>query len=109
MTVILQATLRVMDRKAHLRFLAADPQLAQQADKVRIGAIVIHNESGIDGPRTLRRGDIHRCGVPSRRGCSFEQGYLVLRGKTPCAGQPGNPAANNRDFHDRTILRNSLR
>ena len=109
MAVILQPALRIVDRKAHLRFLTAQPQLVKQAHKARIGAIVIHDESGIDGPGTLRRGDIHRGGMPPRRGRRFEQGHFVSPGKAPGTGQPGNAAANNRDFHGRTILRNSLR
>ncbi|MBD3700659.1 hypothetical protein IE991_04125 [Klebsiella pneumoniae] len=31
-------------------FLPADPQLAEQAHKARIGAIVVDDKSGIDGP-----------------------------------------------------------
>lgn len=63
MAVILHPALRIVDRKAHLRFLTAQPKLVKQAHKARIGAIVIHDESGIDGPGTLRRGDIHRGGM----------------------------------------------
>ena len=52
-----------MNREAHLRFLPVDPQLAEQAHKARIGAIVVDDKSGIDGPGALRRGDIHGGGV----------------------------------------------
>ena len=97
--VVLQAAGRVVDREAHLRFLPADPQLAEQAHKARIGAIVVDDKSGIDGPGALRRGDIHGGGVAARRGARFEQRYLMVSGQSPGAGQPGDAAADDGKPH----------
>lgn len=89
--------------------MPGDPQLAEQAHKARIGAIVVDDKSGIDGPGALRRGDIHGGGVAARRGARFEQRYLMVSGQSPGAGQPGDAAADDGDVHERTILRNSRR
>jgi hypothetical protein len=47
--------------------------------------------------------------MAARRGARFKQGHLMVPGQSPGAGQPGNAAADNRNVHERTILRSSVR
>ena len=108
-SVVLQPRRRVVHRKAHLRFLPADTQLAEQAHKARIGAIVVDDKPGINRVGTLWRRDVNRCGMAAGRGARFKQGPLMVPGQAPGAGQPGDAAADNRNVHERTILRSSAR
>jgi hypothetical protein len=39
----------------------------------------------------------------------FKKRHLMMTGQTPGAGQSGNTAANDRDIHERTILRSTER
>ena len=107
--VVFQTALRIMYREAHLGFLPANTQLAEQAHKARIGAIVVDNKPGINRISALRRGDIDRRGMPAGRRCGLENRDLVMPGQTPGAGHPGDAAANNRDIHERTIRRSRAR
>ncbi len=109
MAVVLKPGCRIVYREAHLRFLPGDAQLAEQTHKARIGAVVVDDKPGIDGPGALRRCHIHSCGMASWHGSRFKQGNLMMTGQPPGAGQPGNTAADNRNLHERTILRSSVR
>ncbi len=84
--VVLQPALRVVHRKAHLRFLPADAQFAEQPHEARIGAVVVDDKTGIDGKAALRRVDIHRCGMAARRGLRLKQRDLVMSGEPPGTG-----------------------
>lgn len=81
------------------------PQPAQQADKVRIGAIVIPTYESVSSVPTYRGVAISTVAVCSPGVDAARTGLPAAGAQDAKAGQPGNPAANNRDFHDRTILR----
>ena len=109
MAIILKPALRIMHGEAHLRFLPADAQLAEQTHKARIGTVIVDDKPSIDGIRALRRGDIYRGGMPTHRGFRFEKCDLMMSGQPPGTGEPCDTATDNGDVHERTILRNSLR
>ena len=85
-SVVLQPRLRVVNRKAHLRFLPADAQLAEQPHKARIGAVVVDDKTGVYGVVPLRRGDVYRRGMSTRRGSGLKHGDLMVAGQPPGAG-----------------------
>jgi len=68
-TGILQAATVAVARHAHVGVLGGDAELAEQAQQCRVGALVVHDEAGVDGERgAAAAGDFVGVGVPAEPG-----------------------------------------
>ena len=105
--VVFGAAGRVMHREAHLGGLRGDAELVQQADEVGVGPVVEHDEAGVDGEGLALHLDIHRMGMAADPVTGLEQGDLVLALQQVGAGQAGDAAADDGDFHECDSVRES--
>ncbi len=97
--VIFDAGARVVHRKAHFGRLETHVQLTQQFDEVRVGPVVEHNETGIDGIGAAFNLHINRVGMPADPVGGLEDRHLMPAIEQIGAGQPGDTAANDCNFH----------
>ena len=77
--VILQPAHRVTHRKTHFGGLAFNAQLFQQGNKMRIGAGVVDNKTGVDGVLFAVAHHVLRGGVPAQRRRGFIHSNFTVR------------------------------
>ena len=98
-TVVLNARNRVAHRKAHLRGLEGHAQRGQQANEVRVGPVVEHDEAGINGVLLAVDGHVHGMGMTANPVSGFKHADLVVAIEQIRGSQPRDATANDRDFH----------
>ena len=101
--VVFRAARRVAYRKAHLGRLVGHAELVEQADEVRVGPVVEHDKTGIDLVVAAVELDRNGAGMPADPALGLEYGHVVPTGEQVGAGQAGNTAADDGDFHGLSI------
>ena len=96
--IVFQPGIFTAHTKAHIRCFCLHAELFHQANKIGIGPVVIHNETGVhrqDSPINF-----HRLGVsmPTNVVIGFIHMHVVLTAKQIGAGQAGDTATNDCDF-----------
>ncbi|MNI39205.1 hypothetical protein D3C73_933810 [compost metagenome] len=107
--VIFQATVGVCDRETHLRRLEAHANLPQQANEIRIGPVVKHNEAGVHDIAATIDAHVHAVGVAADAVIGLKQSDLVVATQQVGAGQPRDAAANDCDVHVASLIGGLLR
>jgi hypothetical protein len=94
-----RAAVRVVgtDRQGHLRRSGADTQIGEQAQQHRVGAVVVHDEPGVDVHLTTGGGDGRGVGVSPGALVGVVQGDLRPSREFVGGGQPADARADHGD------------
>ncbi len=95
----------VMHRETHFRRARRHAQLVQQADEVRVGPVVVNNETGVHAVASALPIDIHGMGMAADPVVSFEHRNLMLAGQQVGARQSRDTAADDCDAHGSSPFR----
>jgi hypothetical protein len=98
---VLQAAALAADAHAHLGRRDLDPELGEQLAKLGVGAVVVHDEAGVDadlGATAPRQ--VVGVGVPAEPVLAFVERDVVSPLEQVRGGEPGHPGAHDR--HGRT-------
>ena len=74
-----RAGARQLDRKRHLARRRLDSEFIEQPDQVRVGALVKHQEAGIDAERGAVERDVDCIAVTAEITARFEQRHVLPR------------------------------
>ena len=86
--------------KRHVRVPRGHAELPEQPHQVRIGAVVVHQEAGIERDGAVRGGNQDRIGVTAQTRLLFEELHPVSPAQEIGSGQAGDAGADDRDvFH----------
>ncbi len=94
---VLEPAVAARHRERHVRVASRHAQLREQPHQVRIGAVVVDEEAGVERHASLRRGDDHGIGVATQPVLFLEQLHPMAAAQQVGGGQPGNARADDRD------------
>ncbi len=95
--VVLQP-LGALDREAHLGGLARHPDPLQQFQEIRVGTVVEHDKTGIDGIAATGQADIHCGGMSAEQGGRLEQGDVVQLVEQKTGAESRDPGTYDGDL-----------
>ena len=94
---VLEAAVAARHRERHVRVASRHAELCEQPHQVRIGAVVVDEEAGVERHASLRRGDDHGIGVATQPMLFLEQLHPMAAAQQVGGGQPGNARPDDRD------------
>ena len=84
-------------RERHVRVAGGDAELPEQPHQIRIGAVVVHQEAGVERHAPVGRSMHHGVGVAAEPLLLFEQLHPVPAAQEIGSRQAGNARADDRD------------
>ena len=94
----LEAAIGGGDRHAHLRVAGLDAELPEQGGELRVVAVVVDDEAGVDPDLATRVVDADRVRVPADPLSRLEDGDVVGAVKLPRGREPGDAGADYGDL-----------
>ena len=91
------------DREAHLRRLRADTELAEEADEVRVGVLVVDDEAGVEPERPARDHVLDRVRVSAGAVVALEQLDVVALRERVRGSQTRDSRADHCELHSHTL------
>ena len=92
---IRQAAPLARDAHAHLGGLGRHVELAEQAQQVRVGLLVVHDEAAVDAQAAVASGDVVGVRVSAEPCVALEEGDVVRRAEHVGGGQAGHAGADD--------------
>ena len=87
-----------MDAHAHLGRACPHAELAEQPPQVRVRAVVVDDETGVDREHGAGRvGDVVGVGMATEAIVGLVEGHLVRAGQDVGSGQAGDTGADDGD------------
>ncbi len=87
-----------MDAQAHLGRACPHAELVEQPPQVRVRAVVVDDETGVDREQSAGRvGDVVGVGMATEAFVGLVEGHLARAGQDVGSGQAGNPGADDGD------------
>jgi hypothetical protein len=84
-------------RERHVGGLRVDRELAEQAQQIRVGAIVVHEETRVEPHRSVGAVDRHRVRVPAQARLALEQVDLMTTAEEVRGRKAGHAGADHGD------------
>ena len=81
----------------HVRVAGGHAELGEQPHEIRIRAVVVHEEPGIERHGAVRAVDQHGVRVAAQPALLFEEVHPVPSAQQRGSGQAGDPRADDRD------------
>ena len=86
-------------RHRHVGLLGLHPELVEEPQQVRVGALVVHDEAGVDGDAVDHVG----VRVATQPGVGLVERDPGLTAEHVCGRQPGDPAADDGNLSRRSL------
>ena len=106
---VFKSSLPARNTERHVARLPDDAHLLEQSNQIRVGAVVMHDETGVDRQNAATGFNLMGMGMASEASLFFEQPYFVLLAEQVCRAHSRDACSDHRDPAHRASLSESGR